>query len=89
MSLATGLQEARLTRAYAMLTQTHGGILSIGEIAFRCGFLDHATFTRMFRRRYGMTPSELRAAATLITAARRMAGVSKRPQKQLKSPANT
>jgi AraC-like DNA-binding protein len=32
----------------------------IGDIAFRCGFGDLPHFTRSFRRRFGMTPSDAR-----------------------------
>ncbi len=32
--------------------------LAIGDIARGCGFKSHTHFTRMFRRRFGMTPKE-------------------------------
>ena len=35
----------------------------ISSLAFEAGFGDLSYFNRTFRRRYGMTPSELRAAS--------------------------
>jgi AraC family transcriptional regulator len=34
--------------------------LSLGEIAFRCGFSDQSAFTRCFRQRTGLTPKRYR-----------------------------
>jgi AraC family transcriptional regulator len=34
--------------------------LSLGEIAFRCGFADQSAFTRCFRQRTGSTPKQYR-----------------------------
>jgi len=34
--------------------------LSLGEIAFRCGFADQSSFTRCFRQRTGLTPKQYR-----------------------------
>jgi AraC family transcriptional regulator len=34
--------------------------LSLGEIAFRCGFADQSAFTRCFRQRTGLTPKQYR-----------------------------
>ncbi len=54
---------ARLARAWTLLArcrETGGGI---GEIAYACGFGDLSYFNRAFRRRYGRTPSDARAAA--------------------------
>ena len=36
--------------------------LSVGEISFALGFEEHSYFTRVFRKRVGMTPSEYRDA---------------------------
>ncbi len=33
---------------------------SVGEIAFRCGFNNQANFNRIFKKKYGETPSEYR-----------------------------
>ena len=37
--------------------------LTIGAIAFEAGFGDLSTFNRNFRRHFGVTPSDVRAAA--------------------------
>ena len=34
--------------------------LRVSEVALKCGFLEQATFNRMFKRRYGLTPREAR-----------------------------
>ena len=48
-----------------MLTASaHLGLL-VSDIAFRSGFVDPSTFSRMFRRRYGLTPREAREQLTL------------------------
>ena len=55
------LVEQRLQRAYRMLTNSVGW--TIGSIAFEVGFSNLSYFNRTFRRRYGMTPSDVREAA--------------------------
>jgi AraC-like DNA-binding protein len=54
------LTATRLDRASDMLTDPRAGGLTVGEIAFRCGFLDPGYFARAFRKRFGRTPSEWR-----------------------------
>jgi AraC-like DNA-binding protein len=54
------LTATRLDRASEMLTDPRAGSLPVGEIAFRCGFLDPGYFSRAFRKRFGVTPSEWR-----------------------------
>lgn len=49
--------EARLASARDALLSTNAGI---ADIASRTGFFDHAHLTRMFRKRFGATPSEYR-----------------------------
>jgi AraC family transcriptional regulator, positive regulator of tynA and feaB len=39
--------------------------LPIAEIGFRCGFLDQSNFSRMFKRRYGVTPRDMREADSI------------------------
>jgi AraC-like DNA-binding protein len=53
----------RLARAHRLLTDPRYGTQKIGTIALDIGFGDLSYFNRAFRRRYGMTPSELRATA--------------------------
>lgn len=51
----------RLEHAYRLLRQTRPAT-TIGAIAYACGFCDLSYFNRTFRRRFGMTPSDVRHA---------------------------
>ncbi|MFE5320789.1 response regulator [Paenibacillus sp. NPDC056579] len=51
------IKELRLTRAMTLLLQTSK---SIADIAEECGFLDHRYFSRQFREKTGLLPSEYR-----------------------------
>jgi AraC-like DNA-binding protein len=53
----------RLLRAHRMLTDPRFADRSITSVAFDAGFGDLSYFNRAFRRCYGGTPSEIRAAA--------------------------
>lgn len=53
----------RLTRAYRLLTDPGRSDSTIGTIAFESGFGDLSYFNRTFRRHYGATPSDIRAAS--------------------------
>jgi AraC family transcriptional regulator, positive regulator of tynA and feaB len=67
-SVAAVIWATRLDRAWRMLTSSrHLGLL-VSEIAFRCGFVDQATFNRMFKRRYGRTPREAREPSVACRA---------------------
>jgi AraC-like DNA-binding protein len=55
----------RLALAYRMLTGPRSGDRTIGSIAFDVGFNDLSYFNRTFRRRFGATPSDVRAAARM------------------------
>jgi len=59
-SFVQELTATRLDRASDMLSDPRAGGLSVGEIAFRCGFLDPGYFARAFRKRFGRTPSAWR-----------------------------
>ncbi len=52
----------RLIRAHRMLTDPRSAPRTISAIAFECGFGDLSYFNRTFRRRFGMTPSDVRFA---------------------------
>jgi AraC-like DNA-binding protein len=54
--------EERLLRAYRRLTGPLSAGRSITAVAFEAGFNDLSYFNRTFRRRFGLTPSEARAA---------------------------
>lgn len=60
-SVAVLVRNERLRRCLEDLQQRSGG--SITEIAFRWGFCDAAHFSRVFKRRFAATPSEVRHAA--------------------------
>ena len=55
----------RINMAHRMLSDRRYGDLNIAQIAHESGFGDVSYFNRMFRRRYGATPSDLRQAARL------------------------
>jgi AraC-like DNA-binding protein len=63
-SFTEHLAEHRLERAFAMLSDRRCLHLAIIDIAFAAGFGDVSHFNRMFRRRFGETPSGVRAATT-------------------------
>lgn len=57
------IQGARLDRACALLGHPNWRQAPITGIARQCGFTDPAHFTRAFRARHGMAPTEWRASA--------------------------
>lgn len=57
------VQELRLQCAYELLTSARQRRERITDIALRAGFSDVAHFNRSFRRRFGDTPSNIRAGA--------------------------
>jgi AraC-like DNA-binding protein len=63
MTFSQFLLDRRLARVHRMLTSPpfHGPRIS--DIAFGAGFADLSHFNRNFRRRYGESPSDVRAAA--------------------------
>jgi AraC-like DNA-binding protein len=61
-TVAGHVREQRLRRAYSLLAASAGGETAISDIAFRCGFENPVHFTRLFRERFGLTPSAFRAA---------------------------
>ncbi len=61
--VASYVWERRLRRSRRLLMTPSLQHLSIGAVAFEVGFTSHAHFSRAFRSRFGLTPSQLRAAA--------------------------
>lgn len=59
-SVAAVIWASRIERAWRMLTSAAGVGLLVSDIAQCCGFVEMPTFTRMFKRRYGMTPRDAR-----------------------------
>ena len=53
----------RLGRAYRMLADPRRRAEKISTVALDCGFGDVSYFNRVFRRRYGAAPSDVRAQA--------------------------
>ncbi|GMA25726.1 hypothetical protein GCM10025864_34850 [Luteimicrobium album] len=63
IELGDAVREHRLEQAVRLLEDPRHADLTIAAIARRCGFSDHAHFSRTFRARFGVTPSEWRAGA--------------------------
>jgi AraC-like DNA-binding protein len=57
------VRNERLARVHRMLGNQAYAASSISAIAFNAGFADLSHFNREFRRAYGVTPSDVRAAA--------------------------
>ncbi|MGH7154063.1 MAG: helix-turn-helix domain-containing protein [Acetobacteraceae bacterium] len=60
-TVAGYVRDARLRRARALLVRGENGNVRVGDVAFRCGFDDPAHFARLFRRYFGLKPTDLRA----------------------------
>ena len=56
--------EQRLDKAAALLRDLRSRNRKIADIAAEAGFTDLSYFNRAFRRHFGVTPSDLRAAAS-------------------------
>ena len=63
-SFTERVSDLRLQRAFALLTDTGDGPHRISDIALLAGFSDISYFNRLFRARFGDTPSAVRAQAT-------------------------
>ncbi|QEA12008.1 helix-turn-helix transcriptional regulator [Comamonas flocculans] len=55
------LRDMRLQRAQGLLAQ--GLRLNVGALAWRCGFADASGFSKLFRARFGLSPTEWHARA--------------------------
>ena len=62
--VAAHIQRRRLAKTYTALLNGKDSH-SIAEVAEHWGFGSHAHFSRVFRREFGVTPSEVRAASVL------------------------
>src|SRR5262249_1562793 len=60
-SFTAFVPEERLERARRMIRDANRAERMISAVAFASGFNDLSYFNRVFRRRFGMTPSDLRA----------------------------
>ena len=59
-SVVAVIWQARLERARRTLCSAEGIAVPVGDVAMLSGFSDLPAFSRMFKRRYGMTPREAR-----------------------------
>lgn len=50
------LREIRLQRARTQIERSER--LHVGLVAWRCGFADQSGFSKLFKARFGITPSE-------------------------------
>lgn len=57
MNTSEYVMRIRMTRARRLLEEGH---LSISEVATRCGFTDQSYFTRMFKKTYNLTPTQVK-----------------------------
>ncbi|HEY4404443.1 MAG TPA: AraC family transcriptional regulator [Xanthobacteraceae bacterium] len=57
------VRDTRLARAHQMLTDPRCAGRTVSAIAYEIGFGDLSHFNHVFRQRYGVAPSEVRAAA--------------------------
>jgi len=60
-SVAGFILEQRLLRAHALLTDPVERDAKVGRLAARCGLRNTSNFNQAFRKRFGLTPSALRA----------------------------
>jgi AraC-like DNA-binding protein len=61
-SFVRELNSVRIERGRDLLSDPRAADLPIAEIAFRTGFLDPGYFTRLFRKRFGLSPRNWRAS---------------------------
>lgn len=57
-SVSMWIRELRLQTAYEQICLTKGH-LAVAQLAYNCGFTDHAQFSTAFKKRFERTPSQL------------------------------
>jgi AraC-like DNA-binding protein len=62
-NLAAWIWQLRLEKAAQRLSDPAYLHLQVGEVAYRCGFVDQAHFSRRFRNRYAVSPRQYRHTA--------------------------
>lgn len=62
MGIAEYIRDRRLERFRALLEQAHPAT-TIGDLAAMCGLYDAPNISRLFRARFGLSPSEFRSIA--------------------------
>lgn len=68
--VAAYVREMRLRRAFTDLASPRNTHVLVSQIAYGWGFGDPAHFTRLFTRRFGASPSDVRAAGADASARR-------------------
>lgn len=63
-SVHATLREKRLQKSLGYLQQPDSQRLSVGAIAYACGFSDPSVFSKQFRQRFQLAPRDVRAAAS-------------------------
>jgi len=61
ITFASHIRKARLDRSVAQIRDSRFAHVAIGEIALRAGFASQESFTRAFRRRFGIAPGAMRS----------------------------
>ncbi|MDB5585352.1 MAG: transcriptional regulator, AraC family [Devosia sp.] len=69
--IADYIRERRLNRAFLQLSSVGGGRGVVSKLAYMNGFNSEAAFSRAFRQRFGMTPSDAIAEAGRRAAEKR------------------
>lgn len=68
LSVEQHILQLRLERCHAMLQAPRHSHLSITSVAYMCGFSHPSHLSRSFRKRYGVSPSDVRARATSLSS---------------------
>jgi AraC-like DNA-binding protein len=90
-TVGTWVRRQRLEHARRDLHDPRLGEVAVHRIAARWGFRDHASFTRAFRARFGVTPRDYRNAPGLsgvLALAAPPAGTAARGDASLSAPAD-
>lgn len=62
------IRDRRLSRAMQVLSRSSAGRRPmIARLAYECGFENERVFSRAFRRKYGLNPSEIDAGSLPLT----------------------
>ncbi|MBO6527528.1 helix-turn-helix domain-containing protein [Erythrobacter sp.] len=68
--IAASIRETRLRRCYTDLLSLRHAHEQLSQIAYRWGFSDPGHFSKVFKSRFGMSPTELRNEGASAAAAR-------------------
>lgn len=65
-SFSERIQDLRLAKAFALLSSNGGAPRKINDAAYAAGFSDLSHFNRLFRRKYGLTPTAARGRCDAV-----------------------